>query len=85
MTHGSTTPPVWFKVWQSMHQAGELSSAMAMLTTVEMLVARKTGVALTIQQLRAVSVYTVKYDDQSDRHLHEVFAPYGIPYQQAIG
>jgi hypothetical protein len=78
-----TTPPVWFKVSQSMYQAEEISSVMAMLTTVEMLVVRKTGVALTIQQLRAAGVYTVKYDDERDRHLHEVFAPCGIPYQPA--
>jgi hypothetical protein len=83
MMHRTTTPPVWLKVWQSTHQAAEISSVMAMLAAVEMLVARKTGVALTIQQLRAARVYTVTYDEEDGRHLHEVFAPFGIPYQPA--
>ena len=46
-------------------------------------VARRAGVALTIQQLRNAAVYAVTYDEQSDRHLHEVFAPFGITYQPA--
>jgi hypothetical protein len=56
---------------------------MAMHRAVEMHVARTAGVALTIQQLRQAAVYTVRYDEESDRQLHEVFAPFGIPYQQA--
>ncbi|MGW6196920.1 hypothetical protein ACWF0M_12305 [Kribbella sp. NPDC055110] len=56
---------------------------MAIHRSVEMHVAREAGVALTIQQLRQADVYTVRYDEESDRLLHEVFAPYGIPYQQA--
>lgn len=83
MMHKATTRPVWLKVWQSTYQASMMSSLMAMQATVEMLVARKAGVALTIQQLRAATVYTVTYDEESDRQLHEVFAPFGITYQPA--
>jgi len=83
MMHDVTTLPVWVKVWQSARQASVMSSAMAMHKYVEMHVARRAGVALTIQQLRNAAVYTVTNDEQSDRHLHEVFAPFGITYQPA--
>jgi hypothetical protein len=79
----ATTRPVWLRIWQSARQASEMPSVVAMNTTVEMHVARKAGVALTIRQLRRAGVYTVRYDEESDRQLHEVFAPFGIPYQQA--
>ncbi|MEV0800713.1 MULTISPECIES: hypothetical protein [unclassified Kribbella] len=62
-----------------------MPSAIAIHRSVEMHVARTAGVALTIQQLRQAAVYTVRYDEESDRMLHEVFAPYGIPYQRATG
>jgi hypothetical protein len=81
--HQATTRPVWLKLSQSVPQASVMPSAMAMLISVEMLVAGKAGVTLTIQQLREAEVYTVTYDDQSDRYLHEVFAPFGITYQPA--
>ena len=76
-----STEPIWLKFWQSAGQASDIPCVMAMQVSVEMHVARRSGVALTIQQLRAAAVYTVTYDEQSDRHLHEVFAPFGIPYQ----
>jgi hypothetical protein len=60
-----------------------MPSIIAMHKAVEMHVARKAGVTLTIQELRQAAVYTVRYDEESDRQLHEVFAPFGIPYQQA--
>lgn len=78
-----STRPIWLKFWQSAGQASDIPCVMAMQVSVEMYVARRAGVALTIQQLRAASVYTVTYDEHSDRHLHEVFAPFGIPYQPA--
>lgn len=81
MLHQATTRPVWLKFSQSVPQASLMPSAMAMLSSVEMLVARKAGVALTIQQLREAEVYTVTYDEQSNRYLHEVFAPFGITYR----
>lgn len=62
-----------------------MPSAMAMYRSVELHVAHKAGVALTIQELRRADVYTVRYDEESGRLLHEVFAPYGIPYRQATG
>ncbi|MGW6281310.1 hypothetical protein [Kribbella sp. NPDC055071] len=62
-----------------------MPSAMAIHVSVELHVAHKSGVPLTIQQLRKAGVYSVRYDEDSDRMLHEVFAPYGIPYRQAIG
>jgi hypothetical protein len=77
-----TTRPVWLRIWQSARNGSVMPSVMAMHRAVEMHVARKAGVALTIQQLRQAAVYTVRYDEESDRLLHEVFAPYGIPYQQ---
>ena len=79
------TRPVWLKIWQSPRQGSVMPSVMAMHRSVELHVARKAGVALTIQQLRQAAVYTVRYDEESDRLLHEVFAPYGIPYQEATG
>ncbi|NEA30568.1 hypothetical protein [Streptomyces sp. SID13031] len=85
MLHQATTRPVWLKFSQSAPQASTMPSAMAMLISVEMIVARKAGVALTIQQLREAAVYTVTYDEQSDRYLHEVFAPFGITYQPVSG
>ena len=81
----ATTRPVWLRIWQSARQASELASVIAMHTAVEMHVARKAGVALTIRQLRQAGVYTVRYDEESDRQLYEVFAPFGIPYQHATG
>jgi hypothetical protein len=78
-----STEPIWLKFWQSAGQAADIPCVMAMQVSVEMHVAGRSGVALTIQQLRAAAVYTVTYDEQSDRHLHEVFAPFGIPYQPA--
>ena len=83
MMHEATTTPLWLKVWQSARQASVMPSVMAMQKAVEMHVARKAGVARTIRQLRDAAVYTVTYDEQSDRHLHEVFAPFGITYQPA--
>ena len=77
------TRPVWLRLWQSPRQGSVMPSAMAMHRSVELLVTRKAGVALTVQQLRHAAVYTVRYDEESDRLLHEVFAPYGIPYRQA--
>ena len=81
MVPEATTPPLWLKVWQSTRQAGAMPSVIAMQKTIEMHVVHKAGVALTIRQLRDAAVYTVTYDEQSDRHLHEVFAPFGITYQ----
>lgn len=75
------TRPVWLKFWQSGRQAATMPSVIAMQKSVEMLVARRAGVALTMRQLRAAGVYTVTYDEPTDRHLHEVFAPFGITYQ----
>jgi len=83
--HQATTRPIWLKFSQSAPQASMMPSAMAMLISVEMLVARKAGVSLTIQQLREAEVYTVTYDEQSGRYLHEVFAPFGITYQPVSG
>jgi hypothetical protein len=83
--HQATTRPIWLKFSQSAPQASMMPSAMAMLISVEMLVAGKAGVPLTIQQLREAEVYTVTYDDQSNSYLHEVFAPFGITYQPASG
>jgi hypothetical protein len=77
------TRPVWLRIWQSARQASEMPSVIAMHMAVEMHVARKAGVALTIRQLRQAGVYTVRYDEESDRQLYEVFAPFGIPYQHA--
>jgi hypothetical protein len=79
------TRPVWLRLWQSLRQGSVMPSVMAMHRSIEMHVAHKAGVALTIQQLREAEVYTVRYDEESDRMLHEVFAPYGIPYHQATG
>jgi hypothetical protein len=79
------TGPLWLRIWQSCRQGSAMPSLTAMHRSVEMHVARKAGVALTIQQLRQANVYTVRYDEESDRLLHEVFAPFGIPYQQAAG
>ena len=79
----ATTRPVWLRIWQSARQASEMPAVVAMHAAVEMHVARKAGVALTVRQLRQAGVYTVWYDEESDRQLHEVFAPFGIPYQQA--
>ena len=79
------TQPIWLRIWQSPRQGSEMPSVMAMQRSVEMHVARTAGIALTIQQLRQAKVYTVRYDEESDRVLHEVFAPYGIPYQPAAG
>ena len=79
------TRPVWLKIWQSSRQGSVMPSVVAIHRSVELHVARTAGVALTIQQLRRAEVYTVRYDEESDRLLHEVFAPYGIPYQQATG
>jgi len=79
------TRPVWLRLWQSLRQGSVMPSVMAMHRSIEMHVAHKAGVALTIQQLREAEVYTVRYDEESDRMLHEVFAPYGIPYQHATG
>ncbi len=82
---GDRTRPVWLKIWQSVRQGSVMPSAIAIHVSVELHVARKAGVALTIQQLRRAEVYSVRYDEESDRVLHEVFAPYGIPYEQAAG
>ncbi|MDX6260045.1 MAG: hypothetical protein QOH84_1733 [Kribbellaceae bacterium] len=79
----ATTPPVWLKCWQSSRQAAAMPTALAMQRSVELQVAKLAGVALTIRQLRQAGVYTVTYDEQTDRHLHEVFAPYGITHQPA--
>jgi hypothetical protein len=79
------TRPVWLKIWQTARQGSVMPSAIAIYRSVEQHVALMAGVALTIQQLRRADVYTVRYDEHSDRVLHEVFAPYGIPYQQALG
>jgi hypothetical protein len=79
----ATTPPVWLKLWQSARQAAAMPTALAMQRSVELQVAKLAGVELTIRQLRQAGVYTVTYDEQSDRHLHEVFAPYGILHQPA--
>lgn len=84
-TSEATTRPVWLKIWQSSRQGSVLPSALAIHRSVEMQVASEAGVALTIRQLRQAAVYTVRYDEESDRLLHEVFAPYGIPYRQATG
>lgn len=85
ITVEETSRPVWLRIWQSPRQGSVMSSVMAMHRSVEMHVARKAGVALTIQQLRQAEVYTIRYDEESDRLLHEVFAPDGIPYRQATG
>jgi len=82
MTSEATTRPVWLKIWQSQRQGSVMPSALAIHRSVELHVASTAGVALTIQQLRQAEVYTVRYDEESDRLLHEVFAPYGIPYRQ---
>ena len=79
----ATTPPVWLKFWQSARQAAAMPTALAMQRSVELQVTKLAGVALTIRQLRRAGVYTVTYDERSDRHLHEVFAPYGITHQPA--
>jgi hypothetical protein len=79
------TRPLWLRIWQSPRQGSLMPSLIAMHRSVEQHVARKAGVALTIQELRQANVYTVRYDEESDRMLHEVFAPYGIPYRQAAG
>jgi hypothetical protein len=79
------TGPVWLKFWQSGQQASTMATVIAMQESVEMLVARRAGVALTMRQLREAGVYTITYDEPTDRHLHEVFAPFGITYQQDSG
>ena len=81
----ATTRPVWLRIWQSQRQGSVMPSAIAIHRSVEQHVAHTAGVALTIQQLRQAAVYTVRYDEDSGRLLHEVFAPYGIPYRQATG
>lgn len=77
----ATTRPVWLKLCQSAAHASTMSCVMAMHRSVEMYVARTAGVALTIQQLRDAAVYSVTYDEQTDRHVYEVFAPFGITYR----
>jgi hypothetical protein len=79
------TGPLWLRIWQSSRQGSLMPSLLAMHRSVELHVARTTGVALTIQQLRRAGVYTVRYDEDSDRLLHEVFAPYGIPRRPVAG
>ena len=80
----ATTRPVWLKICQSAGQASMVSCVIAMHRSVEMYVARKAGVALTIQQLREAAVYSVTYDEQTDRHVYEVFAPFGITYRPTV-
>ncbi|WP_132213189.1 hypothetical protein [Kribbella steppae] len=81
----ATTRPVWLKFSQTAGQASLVPCVMAMHRSVEMHVARRAGVALTIQQLREAAVYSVTYDESVGRHVHEVFAPFGITYQPISG
>ncbi|WP_132192475.1 MULTISPECIES: hypothetical protein [Kribbella] len=83
MMREATTRPVWLRVWQSAQQASAMRTVVAMQKAVEMHIAEKAGVTLTIRQLRDAAVYTVTYDEENDRELHEVFAPFGITYQPA--
>ncbi|TCN35484.1 hypothetical protein EV644_11546 [Kribbella orskensis] len=64
--------PVGWPLWVALLAAATI---VAMHRAVEIHVARTAGVALTIQQMRQTAVYTVRYDEESDRLLHEVFAP----------
>ena len=79
----ATTRPVWLRFCQSAAQASTVVGIVAMHRSVEMCVARMAGVSLTVQQLREAAVYSVTYDEESDRHVYEVFAPFGITYQPA--
>lgn len=83
MMREATTRPIWLRLWQSAQQASDMATVVAMQKAVELHIAEKAGIALTIRQLRDAAVYTVTYDEETDRHLHEVFAPFGITYQPA--
>jgi hypothetical protein len=76
----ATTVATWLKVSvQSQHDG--MADLMATHRAIEMLVEEKVGIPLTIAQLRDAGVYEVRYDEESDRYLHEVFAPFGIDFE----